>query len=186
MDIDPRNVNIDACENDSMISYYDWIADSRTTCHLTNQKEILENFKEEESIIEGMGKVIAISKGRGNVMLQSLIKGEKHTIILEDVCYVPKATNSLLSIGLFDESGGLAIIQGGKMELLMANKAKIAEADRIDCLYVLNMKLHHGKMDHCYMGRYPKKLMERMAREMGTHILYIPDENQKRINGQWF
>jgi hypothetical protein len=50
---------------------------------------------------------------------------------------VPKAANSLLSIGLFDASGSTAIISEGAMAL-HANGVKIAKAEQRDGLYIFH------------------------------------------------
>src|SRR6266704_5737832 len=119
MDIDPlagpsrttKDVGSDG--NDSNASYYDWLADTATTCHITNQRNALRDYREEDGEIEGIGETVAKSLGRGTATLISRISGKKHAIHLNNVCYVPRATNSLLSISLFDESSGTITVKNG-------------------------------------------------------------------------
>ncbi len=117
-----HDVDLD-CEN-SDFSCYDWLADTATTCHISNRKEILNAYKERREEINGIGEIAAECLGRGTATLVTKINNEKHTIKLNDVCYVPSATNSLLSIGLFDESKGTTVIRDGTMSLYANNTWK--------------------------------------------------------------
>ena len=144
-----RDVHSD--HNDSDVSYYDWLADSCTTCHITNQRNTLKNYREEETEIEGIGNTVAISLGRGTTSLTSRVNGERHTILLDNVCYVPKATNNLLSISLFDESGGTATVKGGMMHLLTNEGIEIARAKRQDGLYVLQIE---NEKEQCNVSKH--------------------------------
>ncbi|KAF8055684.1 hypothetical protein FPV67DRAFT_1355510, partial [Lyophyllum atratum] len=75
---------------------YDWLADSATTAHISNQR-------------------------RGTVELESYIDGTTYILKLQNVLHIPDNRNNLMSLGRWDASGGR--YQGGNGTLSLINNA---------------------------------------------------------------
>ncbi|KAJ7473564.1 hypothetical protein FB451DRAFT_948117, partial [Mycena latifolia] len=80
-----------------------WIADSGTTSHVCNSKELFSTVK-----------------------LDCKVDGRYVTNVLNNVLYAPTSANSLLSISKLDDAGGEAIFSHGKCTLINAKGTKLA------------------------------------------------------------
>jgi hypothetical protein len=101
--------------------YYNWLADSATTSHVTNRRDAFKTFKPLNGItVSGVGNVKAKAEGRGNVVLISYYDGHKSMLELQDVLYIPTNRNNLLSLGKWDKGGGQYV--GGKEALTLITK----------------------------------------------------------------
>ena len=55
--------------------------------------------------------------GRGMVILLTNVDGKPISTTLQDVIYIPKATDCLLAIGRIDAKGGVANFSNGKVTI---------------------------------------------------------------------
>jgi hypothetical protein len=93
---DPNGPN----EIDECILWYDWLADSTTTSHITNQRDILINYKPAHSTnIAGVGNINTAAIGRGTVELDTEYEGQRYILCLQDILYIPTNRNSLILLG---------------------------------------------------------------------------------------
>ena len=100
---------------DSLFSKSDWIADTGTSSHIATQHNMFTTFKPEPSHIGGFGEDMGLeSMGRGTVILITNIDKKQILTTLQEVLYVPKATNCLLAIGRIDTKGGAVKFSNGK------------------------------------------------------------------------
>jgi len=92
---------------DERTLYYDWLADSATTSHIVNQRDIFKTFEPiQNTPITGIGGLQAQAVGRGDADVYTTIDGETLTIHLRDVLYVPGNRNNLFSLGQWLVKGG--------------------------------------------------------------------------------
>ncbi|KAG1891606.1 uncharacterized protein F5891DRAFT_964321, partial [Suillus fuscotomentosus] len=98
------------------LSYYDWLADSGTTSHITKIRSALTDYVP--------------------------LKGHKQQITckLKNVLYVPRASNNLVSITRLDREGGHAIMGKGKATLKVRGGRTIAEGKLYNGLYLLESR----------------------------------------------
>ena len=80
--------NVDA--NNHRLIYYDWLADTATTSHITHQREAFTDYTPMgNSFITGVGGKEAIIMGRGTVELKSTCNNTEYILPLENVLHVP-------------------------------------------------------------------------------------------------
>jgi hypothetical protein len=92
------NCNIDG--NNGHLIYYDWLADSATTLHVTHQCEAFIDYTHLGNIsITGVGSKEAVIKGQGIVELNSSCNGSNYVLTLQNVIHVPGTWNNLISLG---------------------------------------------------------------------------------------
>jgi hypothetical protein len=66
---------------DECVLYYDWLADSATTSHVTNQHEAFTTYQPlKEITVAGVGNIKTIAKGRGTVELESQCDDQKYIL----------------------------------------------------------------------------------------------------------
>jgi hypothetical protein len=125
---------------EDQVLYYDWLADSATTSHITNQREALTNYKPAHGItVAGVGNAKTTVQGRGTVELESKCEGRKFVLQLDNVLYIPTNRNNLLSLGRWEASGRKYIGEGGKITMINERGVPVATGNRI--------KNHLCKMD---------------------------------------
>ena len=108
-------------EMDERLIYYNWLADSATTSHVSNAREMFTNFQLlQKAAVTGVGNTSAQAEGRGTIELESEINGQKFIIKLNDVLYIPLNKQNLLSLGHWDKAGGHYI--GGQNQLIPISK----------------------------------------------------------------
>ena len=112
-------VSGDRITYDEHIAYYDWLADSTTTSHITNQQKALLDYRPVDSTsVAGVRNAKATVKGCGSVELESTCQGQKYVLWLNDVLYVPANRNNVLSLGRWDNAGRRYVGKGGKIALI--------------------------------------------------------------------
>ena len=89
----------DACNIDHQLIYYDWLADTATTSHVTHQREAFTEYTPmgNTSVTDVGGKEATIM-GCGTVELKSTCNGTKYNLCLENVLHVPGTRNNLHSL----------------------------------------------------------------------------------------
>ena len=97
----------DSSESNPHLLYYDWLADSATTLHVSNRYEAFITFHPlTDTIVSGVGNVKTKAEGRGMVELISSCNSHKYTLQLEDVLYILTNYNNLIALGKWDKAGG--------------------------------------------------------------------------------
>ena len=103
---------------DPLFSKSDWITDTGTSSHIATQCDMFTTFNPEHSHVGGFGEDMGLeSMGRGTVSLLTSVDGKPIHTTLQDVLYIPKATNCLLAIGRIDTKGGMAKFSNGKVTI---------------------------------------------------------------------
>jgi hypothetical protein len=94
------DTDVPSYENDEHLIYYDCLADSVSTSHVLNQHEAFISFKASEKImVRGIGGIKTHTEGRGTVQLESTCNGQKFTLTLKDILYIPNNKNNLIFLG---------------------------------------------------------------------------------------
>ena len=93
----------DACNadgNDEQLIFYNWLADSVTTSHVTHQCEAFINYTPlGNSSVTGVGGKEATIAGQGTVELNSTCNGVNYILHLENMLHVPGTRNNLILLG---------------------------------------------------------------------------------------
>ena len=127
---------------DERLIYYDWLADTATTSHVSNCLEAFTSFKPlKDAKVTGVGNTFAQVEGRGTIKLESQIDGQKFVIELNDVLYIPSNKQNLLSLGRWDTAGGQYIGGKGQMTLITKDGKRVAKGKKINNnLYKMDLK----------------------------------------------
>ena len=130
-----QNKEISGCAD---IDVNSWLADSAASLHLLNLHDVFTTFTPLNRTIRGVGNTEVPVKGRGTMRLKSWTE-QKYVIVLQDVLYMPQASNNLFSILHLDESGRYAIMGDGHIHLYDKNKMLIAVGRKVEQMYLLNV-----------------------------------------------
>ena len=85
---------------------YDWLADSRSTHHITNRRELFSSYEPTpEATVHGVGGKITQVVGRGTLMLTAQYGTQKRLLRLEKVNYIPSNKYNILALGRWDTDG---------------------------------------------------------------------------------
>jgi hypothetical protein len=102
-----NGVNYNNAQIDECLIYYDWLADSVTTSHITHQQDVFTTYTPVDSrSVTGLGGTATKITGCGTVELISMCNSEEHVLHLEHVLHVPGTRNNLISRGRWDAAGG--------------------------------------------------------------------------------
>jgi len=140
----PSSTEIDLC-----LIYYDWIADSGATSHITHRRDTFDTYEPIPAIpIAGVGGAKTHAIGQGNIKLESECNGTTYILELRNVLYVPKNKNNLLSLGKWERDGRSYNACDGTISLLMKEKKTVAKGVKIsNDLYKFAFK-HAPRMSH--------------------------------------
>jgi hypothetical protein len=117
-DINDSLSDIAYFSNTRTFSAYDWVLDSATTSHISNDRNIFAEYtKLQDATVQGLGEIPARARGHGSVIVDFNVEGKNIQHRLQKVLYVPEAANSLLSVSRFDESGGTIDFRDGVCKL---------------------------------------------------------------------
>jgi len=99
--------------------------------------------------VSGVGGVTTSTVGKGTVFLHSKCNGIIHTLQLQNMLHVPKNTNSLLSLGCWEQQQGCSIvIKHRKLSLLTKDDIPVACSTRLsNRLYQMSFVLAHTLHD---------------------------------------
>jgi len=93
-------------EIDLRLIYYEWLADSGATSHITHRRDAFDTYQSISAVpIAGVGGAKAHAIGRGNIKLKSECDGHTYILELTNVLHVPKNKNNLLSLGKWEKQG---------------------------------------------------------------------------------
>src|SRR6267142_5462906 len=108
LDDDKEYYNFDVVDtdNDKCLIYYDCLADSATTSHIANCRDVFTTYEYITDIaVSGVGQQSVCAYGRGMVTLELCCARQKYSIQLENVLYVPETKNNLFSLGRWEANG---------------------------------------------------------------------------------
>ncbi|GBE89144.1 hypothetical protein SCP_1501500 [Sparassis crispa] len=177
-------------------SFYEWFADSGTTSHITNCREVFATYQAlEDHAITGIGSQPTQALGRSTVDVESEVGDRKVKFCLHGVLYVPTAPNSLLSITRLDDAGGRVLMGNSRAILIDKNKHTLAIGKKNGRLYSLKLRPivpqpartytakeygpHTWEKWHKIYGHIGKPALMRLYREGlvdGLEISPSPDE----------
>ena len=120
-----------------------WIVDSGATCHICNNRDLLDDFGKLNNSVEvqlGDGKVLNAT-GRGTVTLFTVLPGGKHKKRkLQKVLLVPKLSCNLLSVSKATEAGYVVSFEDSACKITRADGVTIAIGRKVGCLYYLDFQ----------------------------------------------
>jgi hypothetical protein len=121
--------NLAANESSRM---YDWLADSGSTHHITNRREIFSSYEPTpEATVHGVGGKIIKVLGRGTVMLSAQFGSRKRILRLERVNYIPSNKYNIFALGRWDSQGRRYQASKGVLTLYNAQDVPILCGNKI-------------------------------------------------------
>ena len=118
--------------NDQTNQLYHWLADTGTTNHITNSREIFATYTPLNDIsIAGVGPLRTNAVGKGTIYLQSRCDRYLHTIELNNALHVPENRNNLLSLGRWEQAGRSITLSQGNITLLSEEGNPIARGNKL-------------------------------------------------------
>ena len=85
---------------------YDWLADSGSTHHITNRRELFSSYEPvPQAIVHGVsGKIIQVI-GRGTILLTAQYGTQTHILRLENINFIPTTKFNIFALGRWDDKG---------------------------------------------------------------------------------
>ncbi|KAN0134377.1 hypothetical protein V8E53_007875, partial [Lactarius tabidus] len=125
------------------VIWYDWLADSVTTSHVTNQRLVLVDYRPANGTsVVGISNVSTNMEGCRSVMLQTKCGDRAYNLKLDNVLYIPSNHNSLISLGRWEQHGQSYEVRGGQLMLKTAMNEVVAVGKRIkNNLYRMDVQL---------------------------------------------
>jgi hypothetical protein len=109
--------------NDKRLIYYDWLADSAMTSHVTYQRDIFCTYTPiVNSVVTGVGGKQAPIFSQGTVELNLTYGSKDYILRLKDILYIPGQKNNLISLGRWDAAGRRYI--GGSRNLTSSQRTE--------------------------------------------------------------
>ena len=122
----------DPCEINEQVGYYEWLADSGMTLHITHRCDAFSQYMPIPLIpIAGVGGKRAHAIGRGTIHLHSKCDGYLHTLQLNNVLHMPTNKNNLFSLGSWEEVGRRFYGRFGKLLLITNEGTAIARGNKV-------------------------------------------------------
>ena len=134
----------DSSESNSRLFYYDWLADSAMTLHISNRHEaFMTLYPLTDTVVSGVGNVKTKAEGWGTVELILSCNGHEYTLQLEDVFYILTNRNNLIALGKWDKAGGQYIGGGGALTLITKDGTSVAWGTKVENnLYKMKVAIH--------------------------------------------
>ena len=113
---------------------FEWIADSASTVHITNQHNAFASYNPVPDIkVTGVGRVQAFAVGKGTVYLKSECNGKTNILHLNNILYIPCNQNNLLSVICWERAPGCSSHFEDQEVILNLNKnTMVARGHRKD------------------------------------------------------
>ena len=128
---DTFNVS-DTLAMDERVTYYDWVADTGTTSHITNQRDAFVTYQTlSDKTVSGVGGLRTTVEGTGTVEVESICNGQKYLLRLENVLHIPSNPHNLFSLGRWDTSGGRYTGGAGSITLVTKDGKSIARCEKV-------------------------------------------------------
>ena len=123
--VDVNEINVSLLQSD-------WLADSATTSHITNERDLLIEYTPTPNLtVVGVGGNNTAVKGRGTVVLHTECGDRRYKLRLENVLYIPTNKNNLLSLGRWEGGGRQYIGANEELKLYDADGYPIATGHKI-------------------------------------------------------
>ena len=117
---------------DMHLIYYDWLADTATTSHITHWHNTFITYKTIPDVpISGVGGLRTCTIKQGRVNLRSECDGKIYILELYDVLHVPGNCNNLLSLGRWEVARRSYRACDGILDLLMKEGKPIARGIKV-------------------------------------------------------
>ena len=149
---------------DLRLIYYEWLADSGATSHITHRRDAFDTYEPIPEIpISGVGGMKAHAIGRGNVKLKSECNNRTYILKLKNVLHVPKNKNNLLSLGKWERDGRSYNTCDGIISLLTKERESVAKGVKIsNDLYKFAFKHapRPARSDHAFSAASPSQSWE--------------------------
>jgi len=129
-------------EMDIHLIYYDWLADSAATTHITYQCDAFITYETiPEVLISGVGRLKTHMIGQGRVNLWSKCDGKMYILELHNVLHVLDNHNNLLSLGRWETVGCSYIVCDGILSLLTKDRKPVTRGAKVrNNLYKMTFK----------------------------------------------
>jgi hypothetical protein len=128
-----ESYDVTSTDNDERMIFYDWLADSATSSHVSAQRDAFTTYTPLiNSTATGVGGKEAKITGHSTVELISECNGSKYIMHLENVLHIPGQKSNLISLGRWDEAGGHYIGGGGKITLITQDGKQIAKGEKVN------------------------------------------------------
>lgn len=153
--------------NNVNIKCDEWVLDSGSSSHMTNDRSSLSDISE-------INCDIFVAKA--NETMRAEIKGKIETdkCVLKDVLYVPELTKNLLSVHAITQNGGVVNFKNEKVEIFK-NNIKILDGElNANGLYLVNLKLFKN-------SALVSENKTNKVKEWHSKIGHISDENFKKL-----
>jgi hypothetical protein len=119
-------------EYDEALIYYDWLADTATMSHISNQCDAFITYRPSTGkTVTGVGNKKTNVEGQGTVELETIYKGNKYLLRLDNVLYIPNNCKNLISLGRWDWAGGQYIGGGGAIVLITKDGKQVTTGTKI-------------------------------------------------------
>jgi len=120
-----------------------WLIDSGASYHMTSKREWIINYKaygNKIPILVGNSDYL-YALGAGTIAATSIVDGEKISVELKNVQYVPGISDNLFSQGAADSNGISVVTKNGKIRLLAGEKTIMIGNRGESNLYWLNLQV---------------------------------------------
>lgn len=170
-------------ENVSKNEINDWWIDSGASQHMTAYKDTMLSYKsfEKPFQVKLADDSILLAYGKGNIIVPIYNGCEKINIMLQDVWYVPKIQNQLVSLPAMIAKGADVHFKGSKC-LITINKREYEVGHKHGKLFKLNLV---PEATCCFLSNIPSYLWHLRYGHVGYDSLkLLTDKNM--VNGMNF
>jgi hypothetical protein len=135
-------------EIDKRLVFYDWLANSGATSHITHQRDAFHTYEAIPVVsIAGVGRLKAHTIGKRSIHLKSEYNRRTYILELQNVLHVPNNRNNLLSLGQWEANGRSIFVYNGKMTLLTKEGKLIVRGTKVcNKLYKMTFRHEPGTM----------------------------------------
>jgi transposase InsO family protein len=164
-----------------------WYADSGATRHMTDQRNILWDFKPDSSTpryVTGIGGTQLLTAGQGDIRATTTIDGAEASLIIKGVLFVPKLGTNLFSIGASTNEGVKVVFTNNEARFYRNGNLELVGKRTDNTLYRLNITAKVADEDSALSANLILPLStwhERLAHVSNNNILKMA--NQKLVVG---
>ena len=127
--------------NDKCVLYYDWLADSATTLHISNACKAFVSYQPANgTTVAGVGDMKTSVMGHGDVVLLSQCEGRTYELQLKNVLHIPSNRNNLLSLSRWEGNGRTYVGENNQLTLVNGSGNPVAKGTKIrNSLYKMDL-----------------------------------------------
>ena len=112
---------------------YDWLADSGSTHHITNRRELFSSYDPMlQAIVHGVGGKIIQVVGRGTILLTAQYGTRTCVVRLENVNIIPTTKFNIFALGWWDDKGCWYQATKGTLTLYNRDDVPILKGNKIN------------------------------------------------------